>query len=59
MMRGIIAVFSSNSDIYFDSRYTKVYYISLDIQKKELSELMSYMNICKEITKRGGQELDN
>ena len=59
MMRGLLAVLSSNSDIYFNSRYTKVYYIPLNSQKKELSERMSYMKIRKEVTKRGGQELEN
>ena len=59
MMRGTFAVLSSNSDIYFNSRYTKVYYVPLDSQKKELSNPRSYMNICKELTKRGGQELKN
>ena len=54
MMRGLLAVLSSNSDIYFNATYTKVYYISLNSQKKELSELMSYMKIHKEVTKRGG-----
>ena len=54
MMRGLLAVLSSNSDIYFNARYTKVYYISLNSQKKELSELMSYMKIHKEVKKRGG-----
>ena len=47
MMSGIFAVLSSNSDIHCNSRYTKVYYISLVSQKKELSEFMSYMNISK------------
>ena len=59
MMRNLLAVLSSNSDIYFNSRYTKVYYISLNSQKKELSELMSYMKILREVTKRGGQQLEN
>ena len=59
MMRGLLTVLSSNSDIYFNSRYTKVYYISLNSQKKGLSVLMSYMKIRKEVTKRGGQELEN
>ena len=59
MMRGIFVVLSSNSDIYLNSRYTKVYYISLDSQKKELSECITYIKICKQIIKRGGQELGN
>ena len=60
-MRGIFAGLSSYSDIYFISMYTKVYYIPLDSQKKELSELKSYniIKMCKEITKRGGQDLEN
>ena len=58
-MRGLLAVLSSNLDIYFNSRYTKVYYISLNRQKKELSENMSYMKICKDVIERGGQELEN
>ena len=58
-MRGIFAGLSSYSDIYFNSMYTKVYYIPLDSQKKELSELMSYIKMCKEITKRRGHDLEN
>ena len=53
MMRDIFAVLSSKSDIYFNSRYTKVYYVSLNSQQKELSEFMSYMKMFKEVTKRG------
>ena len=34
-----------------DSRYTKVNYISLNSQNKELSKFMSYMTIGKEVTK--------
>ena len=56
MMRGIFAVLSSKSDIYFNSRYTKVYYVSLKSQQKELSKFMSYMKMFKKVTKRGGQE---
>ena len=59
MMCGLLAVLSSNSDIYFISRQTKVYYISLNSQRKELSEPVSYMKIRKEVTKQGGQELEN
>ena len=59
MMCGLLAVLSSNWDIYFNSRYIKVYYVSLNSKKKELPELMSYMKILKEVTKRGGQELKN
>ena len=54
-MCGLLAVLSSSLDIYFNSRYTKVYYIALNSQKNELSILMSYMEICKEVTKRGGR----
>ena len=43
----------------FDSRYTKFYYTSLDSQKKELFKLMSYMTIGKEVTKQGGEKLEN
>ena len=59
MMRGLLGVLSSNSDSYFNSRTTKVYYISLNSQKKELFEYMSYMKICKEVTKQAGQEMEN
>ena len=59
MMHGLLAVLSLNSDIYFISMYTKVYDISLNSQQKELSEFMSYMKICKEVTKRRCQELEN
>ena len=51
MMRGIFAVLSSKSDIYFSSRYTKVYNGSLNSQQKELSEFMSYIKMIKEVTK--------
>ena len=59
MMRGLLAVLSSYSDIYFNSRYNKFYYILLNSQKKELSEPMSYMKICKEVTKQGGSGTGN
>ena len=59
MMRGLMAALSSNSDMHVNSRQTKVYYISMNSQRKELSEPMSYMKIPKEITKQGGQELEN
>ena len=39
--------------------YLSLLYISLNSQKKEISELMSYMKILKEVTKRRGQELEN
>ena len=51
MMRVLLAVLSSNSGFYFNSKYTIVYYISLNSETKELSELMSYMKICKDVTK--------
>ena len=50
-MRGHCAVLSSNYDIYFDIWYTKVYTLPLNSQEKELSELISYMQIGKEVTK--------
>ena len=59
MMHGLLGVLSSNSDVYFNSRWTKVYFISLNSQKKELCESMSYMKIRKEVTKQAGQELEN
>ena len=46
-------------DIYFDAMYTWVCYISLKSQKKELSQLMSYVNIHKVVTKLEGQEMVN
>ena len=51
MMRGNYAVLSSNYDIYFDLWYTKVYTLPLKGQEKEVSELISYMQIGKEVTK--------
>ena len=57
-MCGLFAMLSSNSDIYFNSKYTKFYYISLNSQKKELSELMTYMKIRKEVPQWGGQEME-
>ena len=57
MMRGLFAELSSNLDIYFNSRYTKVYHISLNSQKKELSQRMSYEKSRLKITERGGQEM--
>ena len=43
----------------FSTKYTKLYYISLDSQMKKLSELMSYITIDKEVSKRGDEELEN
>ena len=57
MMRGLFAELSSNLDIDFNSRYTKVYHISLNSQKKELSQCMSYEKSRLKITERGGQEM--
>ena len=37
-MRVLLAVLSSNSGIYFDSKYTIVYYISLNSQLEEALE---------------------
>ena len=38
-------------DIYYDPGCTKTYYASLNSQKKDLCQLVSYMNIGKEETK--------
>ena len=59
MMRGPLAVLSQNWDIYFDPSYTKIDYISLNSQKKELCQCFAYITIGKEVTKRGGKELEN
>ena len=48
MMHGHFAVISSNKDVHFGLRYTKVYYISLNSQKKGLSQLIIYIKIGKE-----------
>ena len=45
--------------INFDSKYTKLYYISLNSQMKKLSALMSYITIDKEVSKRGDEEHEN
>ena len=45
--------------IYFDLWYTKAYTIPIDSQKIKVSELISYMQIGKEVTKLGSQELKN
>ena len=58
-MRGHFAVLSSNRDIYLDLKYILIFYISLNSQRKELSELISYMKIGKELTTRGCWELEN
>ena len=65
-IQGILILFGFSSSFLFrlnlqcslqtkificDPRSTKVYYISLNSQKKELSELMSYMKIVKEKAK--------
>ena len=36
--------------IYIDLGYTKAYTISIDSQKKKVSQLISYMQIDKEVT---------
>ena len=38
MMRGHYAMLSSNNDIYFDPMYTKAYTVSINSQKKKVSE---------------------
>ena len=58
-MRGYFAVLSWNKDIYFDEMYTWVCYISLNSQKKKLSELMSHVKIRKVVTKWECQEMEN
>ena len=45
--------------IYFDLGYTKDYTVPIDSQKKKVSELISNMQIGKEVTKLGSQELKN
>ena len=59
MMRGRFGGLRSNSHIYFDPGYIRVYYISLDNQKKEVFGKISYMKIGTEIGKRGGRKLEN
>ena len=51
MMRGVFAVVSLNLDKYFDLRYTTVYNTSINSQKEMVSELISYNQIGKEVTK--------
>ena len=59
MMRGHYAVLSSNVDIYFDLGYTKACALPIDSQKKKVSKLVSYMQLGKEVSKLGSQELKN
>ena len=49
MMRGRFGGLKSNSHIYFDPVYIRVYYISLENQKKEVFGNTSYMKIGTEI----------
>ena len=58
-MRGHFTELTSKQDINFDSKYTKLYYISLNSQMKKLSALMSYITIDKEVSKRGDEEHEN
>ena len=58
-MRSHYAVLSSNYDIYLDLMCTKAYTLPINSQKKKLSELISYMQIDKEVTTSGSQELKN
>ena len=48
-----------NIGYLFQFKYTQLYYVSLNSQMKKLSELMSYFTIGKEVSKRGGEELEN
>ena len=57
MMRGRFGGLRSNSHIYFDPVYIRVYYISLDNQKKEVFGKISYMKIGTEIVNRGGRKV--
>ena len=51
MMRGCFGGLKSNSHIYFGPVYIRLYHISLDNQKKEVFENISYMKIGKGILK--------
>ena len=55
-MRGRFGGLRSKSHIYFDPVYIRVYYISLDSQKKEVFGKISYMKIGTEIEKKRGSE---
>ena len=59
MMRGHFTELSYKQDINFDSKYTRLYYISLNSQMKKLSALMSYITFDKEVSKRGDEEHEN
>ena len=59
MMRGSFGRLRSNSHIYFDPVYIRVYYISLDNQKKVVFGKISYMKMGTEIRKRGARKLEN
>ena len=59
MMQGRFGGLRSHSHIYFDSVHIRVYYISLDNQKKEVFGKISYMKIGTEIVKRGGRKVEN
>ena len=59
MMRGRFGRLRSYSHIYFYSIYIRVYYISLDNQKKGVFGKISYMKIRTEIVKRGGRKVEN
>ena len=59
MMRGRFGGLRSNSHIYFDPVYIRVYYISLDNQKKEVFGKISYMKIGTEIVNIGGRKVKN
>ena len=59
MMRGCFGGLRSNLHIYFDPVYIRVYYTSLDNQKKEVFGKICYMKIGTEIGKREGRKLEN
>ena len=57
MMRGRFGGLRSNSHIYFDPVYIRVYYKSLDNQKKEVLGKINYTKIGTEIVNIGGRKV--
>ena len=58
-MRGRFGGLRSNSHIHFDPVYIRVFYISLDNQRKEVFGKISYMKIGTEIVNRGSRKVKN
>ena len=54
-MRGRFGGLRSNSHIHFDPVYIRVYYISLDNQRKGVFGKISYMKIDTEIVNNRGK----